>query len=216
MVQSSAMGEPTTFLSLPPELRTIVYEYVALFHKSHRIGLDQKSLYTTTSGLVGVNRLISSEYPDASWTAVTELNFTVQDLNFTHVLRWFRKLGKTHIASLQHSEAAIYVSLTFTRPCDNDIDKLGRWLAFCADLGGMTVAYECTNFEQDSFCADGVSEFLRMADPYLAAPSMAMIYKAVVSAKDWHEEWRIDEAHKKQLRIRAMRRMKYYSSYGMW
>lgn len=136
------MDNHCAFLELPPELRNIIYEYVACNYdkfkiKNKRLGEDNRSI-ATRSSLALANRQISGEYTSvvqnvAFWDDVC-LDARVTDFNFRPLKTFLSKLNPRHFYAI-NGTGKLWVELVISRSQNLDIENYGSWIAFCESKG---------------------------------------------------------------------------------
>ena len=87
------MGHPTTtFMTLAPEIRERVYEYIALRHTTRRIQIiSSESVSVTTSAIAATCGLIFNVYEDVARNTTMSLYFTTIDMDLSHAIEYFHR-----------------------------------------------------------------------------------------------------------------------------
>lgn len=129
-------------MTLPPELRARVYEYIALEHTTRRVravyservdGLEYK---ITTSAVTATCRLIHGEYEDVARKATTALEFTAIDLDFNPIVYCFhRRVDAKFLATLRMNKATIRINLVLRNHHSRmDLQQFYTWALFLLDV----------------------------------------------------------------------------------
>lgn len=133
------MSRRTTLTTLPPELRKLVYEYVALAHTTRRIkpthdgSVGSSGYRITTSSMTATCRLIHNEYEDVARKLIARLEFTVKDMNFNHIIEYFHgQANSIHLADLQSNRAILHINMVVCddQRCKIDINDFYIWALF--------------------------------------------------------------------------------------
>ena len=137
------MAQPTTtFMTLPPEIRERVYEYIALRHTTRRIRIiNSESVSVTTSAIAATCRLIFDEYEDVARKTTTALEFTAIDMDLNHIIEYFHRYVDTqYLAILQLNEATIHVNMAIRNSFRIDMVEFYTWALFLIGIK-LEVAY---------------------------------------------------------------------------
>lgn len=149
-LMTSLMDQHSAFLELPPELRNIIYEYVAL-DEPHPIVIKKKLRpkkghhIAARSDLILVSRQISEEYTSviqqvALWPGIN-LKTRVHDLNFRHVERYLASL-RSHRAFVPEDAKTVEVHLTIKSCSGIDSEPFASWVSLSeADRRGLSWTY---------------------------------------------------------------------------
>lgn len=112
------MAQPTTFMTLPPELRERVYEFVALANPARQIRTIHNEASATaehkisTSAVTATGRLVHVEYEDVARKATTSFEFAVMNMDVRHIIDYFhRHVDSKYLAILQQNKATICIDL---------------------------------------------------------------------------------------------------------
>ncbi|TKA79383.1 hypothetical protein B0A55_02841 [Friedmanniomyces simplex] len=95
-----------SFLDFPPELRTLIYEYV--FASTGGIHLSRQTArrnLASTSALPRVNKQIHSEFSSAAWLLAYIITSSVA-LSFTHIVTFLNRLSDAELRALPTLHAA--------------------------------------------------------------------------------------------------------------
>lgn len=131
------------FLTLPPELRTRVYEYVASANTTRRISTmysndENSSEYRiTTSAITATCRLVHNEYEDVARKATTALEFTATNMDFNHIIHYFHhKIDAGYLTMLRLNRSIILVDVARNNDPGFafDIDDFYDWALFLTDI----------------------------------------------------------------------------------
>jgi hypothetical protein len=148
LLVSNAMVPYCAFLELPPELRTIIYEYVAIDEGTLLIKKRFRPKYghiAARSGLVLANRQICGEYVGvvqevSLWPGI-ELDVWVHDFNFRHLERYVSTLRRRKLFTPEHLRTFVYVHLTISA-CENIYtERFASWVAL-DHRGGLNILYD--------------------------------------------------------------------------
>lgn len=126
-------------MTLPPELRERVYEYIALTHTMRRVrtvyseSVSTSEYKITTSAITATCRLIHNEYEDVARKTTTAVEFTAIDMDFNHIANYFhRQVDAKYVAILQLNESTIHVNMVVRnhRSCKFDMNVFYAWALF--------------------------------------------------------------------------------------
>ena len=123
----AAQTAPFPFLTLPAELRNIVYGMVAEEYTAYL----KKRILTDRSNLVLVSRQIRDEYRPVSLLCAKNIQTKVVDFDFRHIVTFINRLSTTEVNALPNATKPgtrrIDVTLVFSNnPADYYL--LRRWL----------------------------------------------------------------------------------------
>lgn len=145
---SDTMSLYCAFLELPPELRNIIYEYVARNEDAllikKRVRPKHGHYIAAHSGLVLVNRQISEEYVSivqtvSLWSDIL-LYVWIHDFNFCPLQRYISAL-QLHEPFTSEERKVVQVHLTISA-CENiHAERFASWVSF-HDRKGMRMHYE--------------------------------------------------------------------------
>lgn len=136
------MVEQATLMTLPPELRELIYEYVALAHTTRRVRAVSSEADTvlefnvTTSAITATCRLIYKEYVAVANKSTTSLEFTATNMDFTSIMEFFhRNVDGRFLAILQQNKATILVNIVINNNnYQRDIADFYPWALFLINV----------------------------------------------------------------------------------
>ncbi|USW51688.1 hypothetical protein Slin15195_G050070 [Septoria linicola] len=117
------MAGPSPLLTLPPELRERIYEYIALSHTTRRVRTIHNSsnnapVYkTSTSAISATCHLIHQEYEAVARRCTTVLECATINMDFDPIMAYFRDKVDSHFLTiLKQNKAEILVNILITDP----------------------------------------------------------------------------------------------------
>lgn len=147
--RTQAMTEQTTLMTLPPELRERIYEYVACTHCVRRVRTkygESSSIpdfKTTTSAISATCRLVNKEYEAVARRFTTTLEFTATNMDFGPIMVYFhRKVDPEFLATLKQNKAMVLVNISIdNQNYYRDIAGFYPWALFLISVE-LEAAYQ--------------------------------------------------------------------------
>lgn len=136
-------------MTLPPELREQIFEYVACTYSVRRVwtiydeGNSVPDFKTTTSAISATCRLINKEYEAVARRFITTLEFTAKNMNFNPIVDYFqRKVDGRFLATLKQNNAIILVNIVIdNQNYYRDIADFYPWALFLISVE-LEAAYQ--------------------------------------------------------------------------
>ncbi|SMY20496.1 unnamed protein product [Zymoseptoria tritici ST99CH_1A5] len=134
------------FLSLPPELRDLVYQQIAGSTPVTLPGPPRKCKLVGRSSLLSTSRQIRDEFLGVLDTHATPIMTTVVDFNFSHIIRFLDHLSDRELHALPTVDAPssrqFCIRLVINERCPPNPEGLQAWLLRCEnpDKKGSQVA----------------------------------------------------------------------------
>lgn len=156
------MPESTTFFSLPPELRNIIYGYLVLDYKP-RLTPRTRGRLSSACSLMRVCRQTKSEFSGQLYAQSTQIVAYARDYKFSHIVTFFNKLSAVEsnvlktkrcevIVKLSHSPGPYCVRLHIPEGLSSFIHRITdphkpgcldiRWTFECMDWHGLASAVQ--------------------------------------------------------------------------
>lgn len=129
----SSMG-PRSFLDLPPEIRDLIYEYVAL-----DVGIylhpDTSGKPTSWTPISSLSHQLHDEYEDVLYTSAPVVSAYVHDFDFTHLMAFLDNLDRRSenqkLTGINHQSRELNITLILSSsspsPARKNLDKLRDW-----------------------------------------------------------------------------------------
>lgn len=143
------MADQTTLMTLPPELRERIYEYVAHSYTTRRVRTvysesgSVPEFKTTTSAISATCRLVNKEYEAVARRSTIILEFTATNMNFGLIMDYFRrKVDLQFLTILQQNKAIILVNIIIkNQNYRRDIADFYPWALFLINVQ-LEAAYQ--------------------------------------------------------------------------
>lgn len=136
-------------MTLPPELRERVYEYIAMTQTTRHVRAECRETVSTpeykvtTSAITATCRLVHNEYEDWARKTTTAVEFTAVDMDFSHIIDFFhRRVDAKYLSILQMNQATIRVNMVVRsdQGCRFDMSEFHAWALFLIGIK-LEVAY---------------------------------------------------------------------------
>lgn len=155
-------------LSLPPELRNLIYEYVA--HSTEEVGCARGHVISPTLTFSTANKQVHAEFAPIFnkyvQRHVDRIRAQALDLNFDNIQRFLRGL----VPLANAAKRAVVVEVGFTKPECQNVDSFYRWYIFSASGDtehAFAIGYEGT-FYGDDYEVREIAKLVKLIHPLSA------------------------------------------------